>query len=67
MKYIHFRITQSHLGFSIDKTDHIIEIVSEFFPYGKFRKFDTTFCNESEYEKELMDGITIIVDFPGKF
>ena len=67
MKYIYFGITQSHLGFCIDETDHIMELVSEFFPCGKFRKFDTTFCNESEYEKELMDGITIMEDFPGKF
>ena len=51
LKYLNFLIFQSPLGFSIDQTDHIIELVNEWLPTGKFRKFDTTFRTDSTYEK----------------
>ena len=38
MKYINFSIAKSQLGFSINQNDHIMELVSEWFPDGKFRK-----------------------------
>ena len=41
LKYLNIRICQSPLGFSIDQTDHIMEILNEWFPTGKFRKVDT--------------------------
>ena len=28
LKYLNFRIFQSHLGFSVDHTDHIMELVN---------------------------------------
>ena len=39
---LNLRIFQSTLGFSVDKTDKIMELVNDFFPTGNFRKFDTT-------------------------
>ena len=36
LKYLNFRIRQSPLGFSIDQTDHIKEIVNEWFRNEKF-------------------------------
>ena len=50
-KYLNFRIFQSSLGFSIDHTDHIMELVNEWFPTGNFRNIDTPFRTESSYEK----------------
>ena len=47
-KYLHFRICQSPFGFSIDHTDHIIEIVNELFPTAKFRY---TFSEKSVHMK----------------
>ena len=49
IKYLNFRICQYPLGFIIDKTYRIMELVSEWFPTGKFRKFDTTFLTDSTY------------------
>ena len=51
LKYLHFRILQSSLGFSIDQTDHIMELVNEWFPTGNFMKVDVTFRTDSAYEK----------------
>ena len=51
LKYLNFRIRQSPLGFSVDQTDHITELVNKWFPTGKFRKVYTTFRNDSAYEK----------------
>ena len=51
LKYLNFRIYQSPLGFSIYQTDHIMELVNEWFPTGSFIKFDTTFWTDSSYEK----------------
>ena len=48
LKYLNFRIFQSPLGLIIYQTDHITELVNEWFPTGKFRKFKylrtDTFC-----------------------
>ena len=51
LKYLNFRIFQSPLGFSMDQTDHIMELVNEWFPTGKFRNFGTPFWTDSSYEK----------------
>ena len=51
LKYLNFRIFQSPLGFSIDQTDHIMELVNEWFPTGTFRNVDTPFQTDSSYEK----------------
>ena len=51
LKYLNFRICQSPLGLSIDQTDHIMELVNEWFPTGKFKNLDTTFRTDSSYEK----------------
>ena len=32
LEYLNFRIFQSPLGFSVDQTDHIMELVNEWFP-----------------------------------
>ena len=50
LKYLNFRIFQSPLGFSIDQTDHKMELVNEWFPTGKFRNVDTHFWTDSSYE-----------------
>ena len=54
-RYVHnsinYLIFQSPLGFSVDQTDLIMEIVNEWLPNGKFRKVDTSFRTESKYEK----------------
>ena len=51
LKYLNFRVLQSPLSFSIYQTDHIIWLVNEWLPTGKFRNFDTNFWTESTYEK----------------
>ena len=51
LKYLNFRVLQSPLGFIIDQTDHIMELVNEWFPTGMFRNVDTPFCTYSSYEK----------------
>ena len=50
LKYLNFRIFQYPLGFSVDKTDHIMEIVNEWFPTRKFIKVDTPFRTDSAYK-----------------
>ena len=61
IKYLNFRIFQSPLGFSIDHTDHIMELVNEWFPTGKFRNIDTPFRTDSSYEKELLAALPLTV------
>ena len=39
-----------------------MELVNEWFPYGKFRNIDTPFRTEYTYEKELMATITLTVN-----
>ena len=47
LKYLNSWIYQSPLGFIIYQTDHIMELVNEWLPNGKFRNFDTTFWTDS--------------------
>ena len=47
LKYLNFQIFQSPLGFSVDQTDHIMELVNLWLPNGKFIKFDTPFSTYS--------------------
>ena len=51
LKYLNFLICQSLLGFSVDQTDHIMELVNEWFPTVNFRKVDTPFRTNSAYKK----------------
>ena len=60
LKYLNFRIFQSPLGFSVDQTDHIMELVNEWFQTGKFRKADTYFRTDSTYAKGLMAELPLI-------
>ena len=59
LKYLNLRICQSPLGFSVYQTYTIMELVNEWFPTGKFRKFDTPFRADSTHEKELMSALTL--------
>ena len=49
--YLNLRRFQSPLGLSVHQTDHIMELVNECSPTGKFRKVDTPFRKEYTYEK----------------
>ena len=49
---------QFQLGFNINHTHHIMELVTEWFPGSKFIKLDTPFHTEYVYKKELMYAIT---------
>ena len=49
-KYPNLRIYQAPLDFSVDHTDHIMELVNEWFPTGKFRKVDTPFRTDSKHK-----------------
>ena len=51
LKYLHFRICQSPLGFSVDQIDHIMELVNEWFLNVKSIKVDTTVRIDSTYVK----------------
>ena len=50
IKYLNFRICQSPLGFSIDQTYYIMELVNEWSPTGNIRNVDTPFWADSSYE-----------------
>ena len=50
IKYLNFRICQSPIGFSVNQTDHVMEILNEWLPTGKFIKVDTPFRTYSTYE-----------------
>ena len=50
-KYLNFRICQSTLGFSVDQTNKITELVNEWLLTGKFIKVDTTFRTEYACKK----------------
>ena len=43
LKYLNLRIFQYPLGFNVDQTDQIMELVNKGLPTGKFRKVDTPF------------------------
>ena len=49
LKYLSFRIYHTPLGFSVDQTDHIMELLKEWFPTRTFRNFDTPFRTYSVY------------------
>ena len=51
LKYLNFRVFHSPLGFSVDHTDHIMEILNQWFLDLKFRKVDTPFRKDSTCEK----------------
>ena len=59
LKYLNFRIFQSTLGLSIDQTDHIMELVNEWFPTVKFRNVDTPFWTDSSYKEELLADLPL--------
>ena len=59
LKYLNIRISQYPLGFSIDQTEYIIELVNEWFPTGKFRNVDTPFQKDSSYEKEILAALSL--------
>ena len=59
LKYLNLQIFQSPLGFSVDRTDHIIELVNEWLPTEKFIKVDTPFSTDSVYEKGLMAALPL--------
>ena len=42
-KYLNFRVCRYPLGFSVDQTGRIMELVNKYFPTGTFRKCDTPF------------------------
>ena len=50
LKHLNFRIHQSPLDFSVDQIDHIMELVNEWSPTGKFRNFDTPFRTYFTYQ-----------------
>ena len=60
--YLNFKIIRSPIGFSIDKTDHTMELVHEWFPIEKFIKVDTPFLKDSKYENELMAAVTLTLN-----
>ena len=57
LDYLNFWIYKSLLGFSIDQTYNIIDLLNWWFPYEYLRKFDTPFWTEYTHEKEIMDQI----------
>ena len=59
IKYLNFRICQSLLGFSVDQTDQVMELLNEWFPIGKLKKIDAPFWKDSVYEKELLATIPL--------
>ena len=50
IKYSNFRTFLYPLGFSVDQNYHIMELVNEWFPAGKFRNVDTPFRIDSAYK-----------------
>ena len=47
-------ICQYSIGVSVDQTDHIVELVNEWFPTRKCINVDTSLRKDSIYEKKLM-------------
>ena len=50
LKYLNSRIFHFPLGFSVDQTNHIMELVNEWLPAGILRDIDTPFSKYSTYE-----------------
>ena len=59
LKYLYFRVYQYPLGLSVDRIDHIIELVNEWFQTGKFIKIDTTFSTYSTHENQTMAALAL--------
>ena len=66
-KYLNFRIVKLHLGFIINQTGHIMELVYEWFTDGNFQKFDAPLQTEYSYEKELMNYVPLVGDSLRKY
>ena len=62
LKYLNLRICHPPLGFSVDHTDHIMELVNEWPPPVKFINVGTPFRTYSKYEKELMAALPLTVN-----
>ena len=62
LKYINLQICQYRLGFSVDQTDNITEIVNEWFVTRKFRRFDITFRTDYTYKNETMAALPLAVN-----
>ena len=60
LKYLYFRIFRYPLDFSIDQTDHIIEVINKWFPTGKFRTVNAPFYKDSTYEKYFMSALPLV-------
>ena len=75
LNYLNFRNFQSPLGFSVEHTDRITEIVNACSPTGKFIRVDKPFRKDYAYEKELMDALPLTgndhhkaeMEYHGKF
>ena len=75
LKYTNLRIFQSPLGFNVDQTEHIMELVNEWSPPEKIRKADTPFRTDYTYENELLAALTLTgnsihkeeIEYNGKF
>ena len=75
LKYLNLRIWQYPLGFIVDKTYNIKELVNEWCKTGNIWNFDTPFRTYSTYEKELMAALPITwnalhkseMEYNGKF
>ena len=59
LKYLNLRICRFPLSLSVYHTDHIMELVNEWSPTGKFRNVDTPFWTESNNEKELVVALPL--------
>ena len=59
LKYLNFRNIQSTLGFSVDQTDHIMELANKWSPTGNFRKVETPFRIDFAYKKELTEALPL--------
>ena len=59
LKYLNSRISQCHLGFSVNQTRNTMEIVNEWFTNVKLRKVDTPFITYYTYEKDIMDYLLL--------
>ena len=59
LKYLNYQMIQPPVGFSVDQTDHIMELVNEWLPTGKFRNINTPFKEDYIYKKELTDALPL--------
>ena len=50
IKYLNLRIFQSPIGFSVNHTDHIMELINKWFPAETFIRVHATFSTDSIYD-----------------